>query len=234
MYKRKISRMGTGYKKRRLFVPGHDRVGGFYGRYSRGSEGSGELKFFDTAVDLDPIPGNGTIVASSINLVPQGITESNRIGRKCAIRHISWKYQLQLLEIDALATPVSAASVRIIIYIDKQANGAAAAVTDIVEANSFQAHYNLANQSRFTFLMDKVHTLNYLTLASDTDAVVSSANVKRDYTFVKRCNIPIEFDSTTGALTEIRSNNIGMMMLTSTGTATLTSVFRVRYSDGSR
>ena len=50
--------------------------------------------------------------------------------------------------------------------------------------------------------------------------------------FYKTCNMPIEYDSTTGAITEIRSNNIGVLLLSRNGVCTFGSKFRVRFSDG--
>ncbi len=220
-----VYRPPTSRKKRR-FTPGVDRVGGFYGRYSgRG----GELKFHD--VDLDDAVVAASAITATINIIPQGVTESQRVGRKCTIRRIQWRYEISLPEQDAVADPASGDTVRVILYKDKQANGATANATDILEAAVFQSFRNLANSGRFDILMDKLHNINYRGLASDGAGVVSQAKVVQNYIFYKACSIPIEFDATTGALTEVRSNNIGVLLMSGQGVAGFESGFRLRFSD---
>ncbi len=215
------------YKKRRTVVPGVTRIGGYYGRYSgRG----GELKFHDVTVDKVAVAASGEF-ATSLNLIAQGITESTRIGRKCTIKSIHWNYQMVLPARDALSTPGNGDTLRAIVYLDKQCNGTAATATSILETATWQSFRNLANSGRYEILYDKQTNLNYLTLGSDGAAVISSCIVVRSYKFNKKCNIPIEFDNTTGALTEIRSNNIGLLVISSTGTCNLNSEFRLRFSD---
>lgn len=211
----------------RRFVPGYNRTGGFYGRYA----GAGELKFHDVDLDDAAIATAGTITAS-INLILQGVTEVQRVGRKCTITNVNWRYNISLAEADAVADPRNGDTVRVIMFLDKQANGATAAVTDILESADWQSFNNLSNSARFRTLYDKTHNLNYLTLASDGAGVVSSASVARESTFFKRCSVPLEFSATTGAIGEIRSNNIGVLLISRTGASTFGSKIRLRFSDG--
>lgn len=219
------------YKRRRTFRPGVDRIGGYYGRFS---PAGGELKFHDVDVDDAVIASGGSIQnTGSVNLIAQGVTESQRVGRKCTIRSIQWRYKLSLPETDAVATPGAGDTVRTIVYLDKQCNGAAATAALILQADNYQSFMNVAEEGRFTILMDKVHSLNYAGLASDGAGVVSQAGVRRSFAWSKKCNIPLEFNDTTGALTEIRSNNIGILMVGFTGVSALDSKIRLRFSDGS-
>ncbi len=214
-------------KRRKAFTPGRDRTAGFYGRYS-GPQG--ELKFHDVDLDDAVITAGGQITAT-INIIPQGVTEVQRIGRKCTLKSINWRYQIGLPEVDAQADPSDSDTVRVIMYLDKQCNGAAAAVTDIMESADYQSFRNLANSGRFQILVDKCHTLNHITLASDNAGVVSQAIMNRDGSFYKKVNIPIEFNSTTGAIGEIRSNNLGVLLLGQSGIAGFNSKIRLRFSD---
>jgi len=219
----------TSYKRRK-FTPGVDRTGGFYGRYS-GRDG--ELKFHDVAVNATDVATAGNIQnGGTINIIPQGVTESQRVGRKCTIRSINWRYRFNLSEIDAAADPAAGDNLRIIVYLDKQANGATAAVTDILETANLNSFRNLANSGRFQILKDSYEVLNYLTLASDGAGVVSSAAVAKTKTWYKKCNIPVEFSSTTGAMGEIRSNNLGVLLISNQGVIDFTSTIRLRFSDG--
>ncbi len=213
--------------KRRRFTPGTDRVGGYYGRYSGRNA---ELKFHDFTLDDSVILATGQIT-NSVNLIAQGITESTRIGRKCTIRSIQWRYRVELPKKDAQATPAGGDSVRIIMYIDKQCNGATAVVQDILETGNWQSFRFLANSGRFVILMDRLVSINYSGMGSDGAGVVSQDNVFKDGTFSKQCNVPLEFDNTAGAITEIRSNNIGTLILAASGVAGFKSNVRLRFSD---
>ncbi|MFQ0997900.1 hypothetical protein [Gilliamella sp. CG33] len=188
-----------------------------------------EYKFHDVDLDDAVIVAAGAIT-NSINLIAQGVTESTRVGRKCCIRSINWRYNFFLTEIVAQATPAPADILRIILYLDKQANGATATVTNILKTADFQSFNNLANKGRFRILMDRTHVLNY---AAAIGVTASSDWPEVEYagSFYKRCSIPIEFDSTAGAITEIRSNNLGVLLITRAGVAGLNSKFRLRFSD---
>lgn len=200
--------------------PGYTRTSGYYGRP--------EVKFFDVTLDDATVDNAGT-VTDSINKIAQGTTEVQRDGRKCTISSIDWKYDLRLPERDAVATPEAPDVVRVIMYVDKQANGATAAVTDILETANYQSFYNLANSQRFRILCDKTHNMNYSNLASDGAGVVSSSGVVRSYTFHKSLKLPLEFSATTGAITEIRSNNIGVLLISRNAVTGFVSQLRLRF-----
>ncbi len=215
--------------KRRAFVPGKSRTGGYYGRYAGRNT---ELKFFDGTTS-DAVIASGGVITDSVNLIAQEVTENTRVGRKCVIKSINWKYELSLPTKDAQATPSASEEVRVILYLDKQCNGATATAAGILETTTIHGFRNLANSGRFNILMDKLHQLNYMTLASDGAGVVSQVNNTRQFSFYKSCNIPIEYDNTTGAITEIRSNNIGILLVSVQGTAAMVGNMRLRFSDGS-
>ena len=219
---RQIPRGGAGYLRR----------AGYYGRFRgrRATANPPELKFHDLDIDDAVVAGGGTIAQASCNLIAQGVTESQRIGRKCSIRSINWRFNVDL-PIIALGTGSANEQVRVILYLDKQCNGAAAAVTDIVESANYQTFNNLANKSRFRTLMDRVYVLNPQAGAGDGTTNDFSEFSIAD-TFFKKCNIPIEFDATTGAITEIRSNNIGVLLLGKSGVAQFESKMRLRFEDG--
>ncbi len=215
-------------KKRRMFVPGRDRTGGYYGRFASG----GELKFHDTTL-VDAVVANTGGILNSLNLIAQGVTESQRIGRKCTVKSVYWHYEVTMPTQDAIAIPITGDSVRCIMYQDKQTNGATATAALLLEATvTLQSFRNLANQSRFNILMDKVHTLNYRGMNSDGAGLTSQGKVVQEFKFYKKCNIPLEFDDTTGAITELRTNNIGILLISTNGIIGFSSKIRLRFSDG--
>ncbi len=186
------------------------------------------MKFFDTVKAATAAATTGTISNLSLNLIPQGVTESQRIGRKCTIKslHIRGEYTLP-----TTSTPASTTDrVRTIIYLDKQTNGVTATVTGILESAAINSFNNLANQSRFTILSDKTFSMN-MTAGAYDGTNDQFGKISRPFMYNKKCNIPIEFDSTTGAITEIRSNNLGLLTISQVGDVLLAYTARVRYSD---
>ncbi len=125
-------------------------------------------------------------------------------------------------------------SVRIIVFLDKQHNGSASIlVTDILETANWKSFNNLANTGRFKIFKDTIIPLNYLTLAFNGLLSLQSA-LARSYVFEfhKKCSIPIEMSDSTGSLAAIRSNNIGIMMISESNlNSTVTLSTRIRYTD---
>ena len=203
---------------------GFARTTGFFGRFGAGR---GELKFHD--VDLnDAVVAAAGGITNSVNLIAQGTTESTRIGRKATIRSINWRFNM-ILPISTAAAD-TADTLRVIMYLDKQCNGATAAITDILESADFQSFNNLANKSRFRTLMDR--TYDFVAEAGGGDGTTEDygQDLQND-SFFKKVNIPIEYDSTAGAITEIRSNNIGVLLITQAGNIAFGSKIRLRFSD---
>ncbi len=210
-------------KRQRGFV----RTSGFY--RGNGVVASKELKFHDIAITDAVVAAAGAIQNSgSVNLIAQGTTESTRIGRKCTIKSIAWRFDIELPTF-ATAGAGGNDTIRVILYLDKQANGATAAGDDIVEdSTNWQTFNNLANTGRFRTLMDRTYDMNRNSGAGDGTSNDWSGAVHHD-TFFKQCNIPLEFSSTTGAITEIRSNNIGVLLLSKSGLAGFNSLMRLRF-----
>lgn len=209
---------------------GYLRTSGYYGRYApRG----GELKFFDTFDAATNVASTGTIMEPSLCLIPQGVTESNRVGRKCTIKSISGRLLCIKLSGATLSTQ-AASNLRIIVYLDKQCNGATAAVTDLLDTSVITTELlqfnNLANSGRFKTLYSKDIVMN----SNAATGSGTSSSVDRFWKkFNIRCNIPVEFSSTTGAIGEIRSNNIGVLMVAGAGNPVVSvqAGYRVRFSD---
>lgn len=202
---------------------GFQRTGGYYGRFA----GKGaELKFFDTALtfSLDTtgeVPATGQLV-----LILQGTTESQRIGRKCVIKSVQIKAHMVY---GPGAGATAATTGFLYLVLDKQTNGAAAAVTDVLTSNNLAvALTNVANSERFVIMKKWTWQFN-----PPAGATTAYNNVVNDMEFYKKCNIPIEYSSTTGAITEIRSNNLFFLSgaIGSDDLVDVTGTVRVRFSD---
>ncbi len=221
--RRRIRWRGKGGTMRR--GRGYQRTGGFYGRFAPLGT---ELKFWDFGTTDAIIASGAQINNASVNLIPQGVTESTRVGRKCCIKKIGWKFIVYLPQQTAAVS--GSDNVRIMLYLDKQCNGETAVLTDILETASIYSFNNLANSGRFRILMDRTYALNSSAGGGD--------GVSEDYakhtivdSFYKNVNIPLEFSGVTGAITELRSNNIGVITSGGYGLGSLNGTMRIRFSD---
>lgn len=188
-------------------APGLVRLGGNFGRYGVNARQQGlkpELKFFDTTLSFN---FDATAECSSdastggIALIPQGDTESTRDGRLAVIKSVQIRGR-------TFFAPAAAADATTVCYmyliLDTQANGAYPAITDVFTSNSpTAAMLNLNNSGRFRILKKWV-----MTHTAQAGVTTAYNNTIKPFEFYKRCNIPMDWSSTTGAITEIRSNNL--------------------------
>jgi len=201
------------------------------GAYQRSAPGSYEKKYFDTVYAASNIPSAGGFT-TSWNLIPQGTTKNTRIGNKCTVTNINFHGQFTLLT--QAAASVVGDKIRWIVFVDRQANGAVpAAISDLIQTmpgattdlNSFR---NMDNVDRFVILKDKTYVLNQATQSGSLGSNVTTREIKMN----KKVNIPLEFSSTNGAITEVRSNNI-LALIISLGNnlSQFAGTTRVKYSD---
>lgn len=187
---------------------------------------TGELKYFDTVLAETTVANSGTILNSSLNLLVQGSGETQRVGRKVVLKSIHLR---GFCEANDSAT-VGAEAVRIIIYLDKQANGAAATVGDILESADYRAFNDLEAFGRYIILKDWYFALNRMVNATITADKLFSVGMVLSWN--RRVNIPLYFEGSTGALTEVKSNNIGVMAITRSNLVVGVEYHtRIRYSD---
>ncbi len=220
----------------RRFYRRNTRWGGFAGRYS-GLNYSGlggrmsypENKFHDIDIDDATISAAGTIQIDSIHKIAAGTGESTRLARQVHVKAILWRGVLTVPSSTSLTQ--SWEQFRIIVYLDHQANGATATPTSILESDNIDSFKNLANTGRFTVLWDRMFMVEAKAGAWDGTNDLQFGG-HRMFHFYKKCNIPILFNSVTGAITEICCNNIGILTLCRTGGfATMNSKLRVRFQD---
>ncbi len=254
MYGRRNYGRRTGFKRRR-FRKGYDRTGGlFYGRFNKkrrfGGRAHIEKKFVDFSLSgisndtdqqfmtIDASPGPATETNTICDIV-QGTTESQRIGRKCTITNINLRLKFRWTQktfSNLLVAQETTETFRFIIYLDRQCNGAAVTTGDILDTDEYNAYRNLSNVKRFKLLYDKVWTWNTTAIAAGNGTSNDSELVVKEY--AKHINIktfiPIEFDgTTTGVLTSIKSNNIGIIYWAMHGSrmAISDSKLRIRFID---
>ncbi len=215
---------GMGIKR---YQRGFARIGGYYGRFGA------ELKFFDTNTSTQPVSNAGIIHSPTLLVIPQDNTQSGRIGRKVNVKSISGHLKCSMDSSTTTGTRLSD-TLRIIIYLDKQCNGAAATVLQILNTAAVNSFRNLEQSERFRVLWEKEYSLNYGG-GQGNGSTISWSEVVRKYKVNIKCHIPVVYDNalSTGALTTIRSNNIGVLAISTNGVADLVATWRIRYSDKS-
>jgi len=207
-----------------MVVPGYTRTGGSYSRAK-----NDEVKFRDTSVGAATQTTTMTRWADSLNIVPQGDAQNERIGNKICIKKAMLRLRINLLN-QTSASPAGA-TVRICVVLDKQCNGAVATVTDILPDADVFSFNNLDNTDRFIILYDKWHTVNPMAFTTTPNNALNEKFIKIN---LKNLNIPIHYNSTasTGAVATQRSNNILVLAgASSTNNASVAGTYRIRYTD---
>lgn len=217
-------------------VPGYTRT---VGRYKRSLPGSMEKKYKDTNVEELGDLTNGEITGS-LNIIPQGTTDITRIGNKITVTNINVRFGVG--QDDMAANPSSlllqAGNLRVIMYLDKQANGAYAEPTDILTISggagvtTINRFRNMDQVDRFVILKDKIYKapINTGFINGSTSAATNTG--VNWYNINKTCSIPIHFSSTTGAITEMKSNNIGLLVISDNAYTNFRGAWaRVKYID---
>lgn len=177
-----------------------------------------ELKSHDLSTTFAP-PLTATFSSPQcLNLIAQGASQSERIGRRYVVKSVQWRAVFDH------ADPAS--QHRVLVVYDKQANGALPSTSDVLAASqNFNSPMNLSNSDRFVILQDEI-----------TDSAQSSAmniSAKR-YT---KCNLEVLCNGATGLISNINSGSIFMMIANNADLTIgqVTAVWvtsRIRYVDG--
>ena len=228
--RRKTQRAGQRFRQGSKILPwqrGFLRSAGQLTTRFSGSGGT-EWKYLDTAIN-QPIDFTAeTFPASGLQVIVAGNGENNRIGRKVTVKSIQFRGTF-------LAVPSTSANFSAVIHLyliqDTQTNGALAGFTDVFTgAQANTAMYNLDNSKRFRILKKWVCDFN-----ATAGATTAYNNQSKHIEFYKRCNIPINYSSTTGAISEVASNGLFLAAgVTPNGAdddITLEGTVRIRFVD---
>lgn len=199
------------YKRRRsrLFRRGRDRTGGTWGRFK--APPSQEKKWHDTVREINvtnALQLLGTTAAPtvvSINLIPQGDTAITRDGRKCQL--VSY-YCCGTLKTTVAAQAVYHGYYKLWLVQDTQCNGANCLAADVFTIDTggtpSLVHRNLENVERFRII-------DCCRFQVNPPATNGGSELNGTTTYFEcqgKLSVPLEFGGATGAITEIRSNNL--------------------------
>lgn len=189
-----------------------------------------ELKFFDTTFTTVAVDTSMELLnsVSSLNLVTQGDTASNRDGNIIEVKSLEYKFWLNFIP---AAAATASTTVWFWIVMDRQPNGAApAALTDIFTTNDAATCMpTVANQYRFKILRKEEITLD--ACAGVTTAYNNSSGVFKDYIKFKK-PVQIRYNGNAGTTADVVTNNF-FVVAGSKGSddlVSVTGVTRIRFT----
>lgn len=162
-----------------------------------------DLNYFDG--NLAQTLTSGSASLTNLFLPTTGSTSVSRYGDKTIIKSISY---------NIFVNPVAGVGAcRVILFYDRQTNGAAPVAPDPLIANGAHTFKNPDKRHRYLILRD-------WTLAID-DTNASLADPKRDYiqkgSFT--CNLPTLFTASAGAITDIATGSLYMYFYQAIGSS---------------
>lgn len=215
------------------------RTGGTVGRFGRpavyGRPGaSTEKKYLDdnSGGPINIASGVGTKLVQHFPDVSNGSGPSERVGRKITVKGLYIKGKI------TIPTHTnhfdSDQRIRIIVYIDTQHNGSATGpnLASLLQSSNIDAFYNLNETGRYKYLYDKVHTLNQN--GSGNGTASDAYTICRNFKINLPMDCMVQYTGTTGAITGLTNNNIGMHAVCDNIAATAPTVewhSRLRYID---
>lgn len=184
---------------------------------------STEWKYIDTTINQDV---NTTATLTLLNGLSLGNTASTRIGQKITMQSMEAAVRLKT----TAATGVEQ-FVRFLIVLDRQANGAAPALTDILLAANWQSPRNLNNRKRFKILYDYRNCLGATAASTGTE----TSRMDKIYYKFKKPYIVDYNSSNFGDIRDISSNSLYFCTVGSAAAddtdSNLITTLRLRYTD---
>lgn len=179
-----------------------------------------ERKNTDVSSTMVPALTSSFCTPQLINGLAQGVGNNERVGRKAIMKSVALRYIY-----NTGSAGGQQSQVRIVIFYDKQTNGAAPLVGDVIAGGNFTGHNLLANSDRFVILMDEI-----------SDSAQSSQLNITGKRYMK-VNLEVLFGGATSGISSINSGSLMIMAAnnsdptvgSSAGTVYFTT--RVKYTD---
>lgn len=185
---------------------------------------SSELKFTDVTAATATAVAALTFTTPGASFLLNGLvpnsTATGRIGRRIMMKSIYIRLVWSLA-----ATTTGGSPLRMIVVYDKQSNGAAPAVTDVLLTDSAISPNNISNRDRFVVLCDKL-----------VDPVAVGSQFQVADVVYKKLNLPVQYNAgTAGTIADITSGAVYIMFAQFGGAFTAAPVVswtsRIRYND---
>lgn len=173
-------------------------------------------------------------VYGSLNTIGQGDGSTNRNGDKVQVTRLEVSGEINLPTTSTVADMND--YVRLIVYVDKQCNGANATRAAILDKASPYSFYNPDNQpmnnpKRFRILFDKTFNLNASAAGYNGTSIVSGT-VRKPFKLTKDMKVNLQYNGATGVVSELNNSNLGMLAISSQGAATINCDIKTHFVDG--
>lgn len=178
-----------------------------------------EFKSIDVAPGTSVLDTTGAVTL--LDGCARGSDINERVGREILLRSVELKMVAK-----ATATTGTDQTGRVLLIYDRQCNGVAPGITDILDSINVVAMKNLDNRKRFKILMD---------WCVDLSAAGQNGS-ERSKTFYRKLRHPVSYNSgTAGSVADIISGGLFLITLGSnvagTTAGSLNVSTRVRYTD---
>lgn len=182
-----------------------------------------EMKFVDVATNITNLDSSTSNVIL-LSTIPQGASQSQRIGRK------AWLDSIQVKGRIYSSTTTTISGVRWALVYDAQTNKSAPVFTDVFNTATYDCMKRDDNKNRFYILKDNIDVVigNSTTPATGRESLVIDCFVK--------INKPIEFATAgTGAIGDTVSGGLFLVsigeIVAGTAAAFMEFTSRLRYKD---
>lgn len=216
--------------------PNLKRQGAFRGTIVPGKKNE-ELKVFDVAATTVQVNTTGAFTLLAIPVL--GSDFNNRIGRKVVLKSVYVRGFVCTEAANGVTTTDNGVQMaRMILFEDKQPNGAVPVTADLLVGATPVSHLNMNNRDRFRVLADKQFVFDpYHVSNTATQSFASSCNQIKGVKKFKKINIETIFNATNGgSIADINSGALYMFWIGSIAAGTNTDAnavvtTRVRYVD---
>ena len=192
-----------------------------------------EVKFFDSTFPAAGLPaGPASLIDSTLVAeIQNGTGPQSRIGRKIRVTRIDFSYTVTR---NGVSSGTGTDAFRYDIWLDRQSNGAAPGPLDLYTnigggTPGTCEMVNLFNEKRFKRLFTKVEQINIIAGIGVGNAA-ADVGTKFEGSIYPKC--VIEYDDSTGNITDLTSNNLFQSWSSDAGSFSVrTCVTRVHYTD---
>ncbi|AGS36185.1 putative viral capsid [Circoviridae 4 LDMD-2013] len=195
--------------------------------YSNDIDDEHELKFLDTTVLDSVVATTGSL--TELSLVAEGVSESQRVGRRIVATSVDFIGNAYLPAVTSLEVTPEGECLRVMVLLDHQANGFATAVSEILPGTDINNHIRRTDQRRFQILGERFFDLRYCGLTfSDTGTGYDYPGVANQFHWHVPIESPIYYEEGN---TRPVTGNLLLLLISKIGTAGFEAEARFNYTD---
>jgi len=200
------------------------------------------MKYFDTNYDTTDI--NAGLIGGEadpttvlcLNAMAQGDGAQSRDGRRIIMHSVHIK--ARILHRFTQDTAASSPTVRFVLVLDSQTNGAQLNAEDVFQEVALGLDTNAFRKiewgQRFKVLADKTLTMEPKGMAIITTNTLWSTTCLRQIKINKKLGLPVNFSGTTGVIGSVADYSLHVLCWEESGTpgtTTVTYAARIRFTD---